>query len=66
MENEGEESECGWCKDRWGISWQITPKTVSEALEKGGEEAKYAFNAKLKMKKIDVAAIDLARYGVSM
>lgn len=61
--NGGKESECGWCKDRWGLSWQITPRTLTEAMMKGGEEAKRAFAAMMKMKKIDVAAIDAARRG---
>ena len=61
--NGGKESECGWCKDRWGISWQITPRTLSEALTAGGAEAKRAFEAMMTMKKIDVAVIDLARRG---
>jgi predicted 3-demethylubiquinone-9 3-methyltransferase (glyoxalase superfamily) len=61
--NGGEESQCGWCKDRWGISWQITPRTLTEAMAKGGDEAKRAFNAMMTMKKIDVAAIDVARRG---
>ncbi|MEK7106511.1 MAG: VOC family protein [Patescibacteria group bacterium] len=61
--NGGKESECGWCKDRWGISWQITPRTLSEALSAGGVEAKRAFDAMMTMKKIDVAVIDAARKG---
>lgn len=61
--NGGEESECGWCKDRWGVSWQITPRTLTDALAIGGEEAERAFNAMMTMKKIDVAAIDAARRG---
>ena len=63
VKNGGKESECGWCKDRWGISWQITPRTLTEALAKGGDEAKRAFEAMMHMKKIDVAAIDAARKG---
>ncbi len=63
VENGGEESECGWCKDRWGISWQITPRTLMEALEIGGSEAKRAFDVMMTMRKIDVAAIDAARRG---
>jgi predicted 3-demethylubiquinone-9 3-methyltransferase (glyoxalase superfamily) len=59
----GQESECGWCKDRWGLSWQITPRTLSEALAAGGAEAKRAFAAMMTMRKIDVAAIDAARRG---
>jgi predicted 3-demethylubiquinone-9 3-methyltransferase (glyoxalase superfamily) len=61
--NGGQESECGWCKDRWGLSWQITPRTLMEALTAGGAEAKRAFDAMMTMKKIDVAAIDAARRG---
>src|SRR5690606_32714012 len=61
--NGGEESECGWCKDKWGISWQITPRVLLEALAAGGAEAKRAFDAMMGMKKIDVAAIEAARRG---
>ena len=61
--NGGKESDCGWCKDRWGVSWQITPRTLLEALAVGGEEAKRAFDAMMTMQKIDVAAIDKARRG---
>lgn len=61
--NGGRESMCGWCTDRWGVSWQITPITLIEALASGGEEAKRAFEAMLGMRKIDVAAIDAARRG---
>ena len=61
--NGGQESECGWCKDRWGISWQITPRVLTEALAIGGDEARRAFEAMMKMKKIDVAAIEAARRG---
>ena len=58
--NGGQESQCGWCKDKWGISWQITPKALTEAMAKGGETAKRAFAAMMTMKKIDVAAIESA------
>src|SRR5436189_393901 len=61
--NGGQASECGWCKDRWGLSWQITPRTLTEALGKGGAEAKRAFDAMMTMQKIDVARIDAARRG---
>lgn len=61
--NGGKESECGWCKDRWDISWQITPRVLTEALAIGGAEAQRAFEAMMKMKKIDVAAIESARRG---
>jgi predicted 3-demethylubiquinone-9 3-methyltransferase (glyoxalase superfamily) len=61
--NGGQESDCGWCKDRWGVSWQITPRTLTEAMAAGGAEAKRAFAAMMTMRKIDVAAIDAARRG---
>ncbi len=59
----GQESACGWCKDKWGLSWQITPRTLTEAMAKGGDEAARAFAAMMTMTKIDVAAIDAARRG---
>ncbi len=61
--NDGQESGCGWCKDKWGFSWQITPRTLLEANRAGGEEAKRAFQAMMEMTKIDVARIDAARKG---
>jgi predicted 3-demethylubiquinone-9 3-methyltransferase (glyoxalase superfamily) len=61
--NGGEESACGWCKDRWGISWQITPRVLIEAIAIGGAEAKRAFDAMMTMGKIDIAAIEAARRG---
>jgi len=61
--NGGQESACGWCKDKWGVSWQITPRVLTEALAAGGAEAKRAFEAMMGMKKIDVAAIKAARRG---
>ena len=61
--NGGQESACGWCKDKWGISWQITPRVLMEAMAAGGDEAKRAFKAMMGMKKIDVAAITAARRG---
>ena len=61
--NGGKESDCGWCKDKWGLSWQITPRTLTEALAVGGDEGKRAFEAMMTMQKIDVAAIDAARRG---
>jgi predicted 3-demethylubiquinone-9 3-methyltransferase (glyoxalase superfamily) len=61
--NGGQESQCGWCKDRWGVSWQITPRTLIEAMSAPGAEGKRAFNAMMTMAKIDVAAIDAARRG---
>jgi predicted 3-demethylubiquinone-9 3-methyltransferase (glyoxalase superfamily) len=54
---------CGWCKDKWGLNWQITPRVLTEAIAAGGAEAKRAFDAMMKMKKIDVAAIEAARRG---
>lgn len=63
VSNGGQESECGWCKDRWGVSWQITPRTLTDALAAGGAEAERAFTAMMTMRKIDVAAIDAARRG---
>ena len=63
VENGGQESACGWCKDKWGVSWQITPRVLTEALAAGGDEAKRAFEAMMSMTKIDVAAIETARRG---
>ena len=61
--NGGQESQCGWCKDKWGVSWQITPKILTDALREGGEKAKRAFEAMMPMKKIDVATIEQAVSG---
>ena len=61
--NGGAPSACGWCKDRWGLSWQITPRVLTEALAAGGDEAKRACEAMMTMDKIDVAAILAARRG---
>jgi len=61
--NGGQASACGWCKDKWGVSWQITPRTLTEAMAAGGDEARRAFAAMMTMQKIDVAAIDAARRG---
>lgn len=61
--NGGQESACGWCKDRWGVSWQITPRALTEALAAGGDEARRAFEAMLTMTRIDVSAIEAARRG---
>ena len=63
VSNGGAESVCGWCKDKWGVNWQITPRVLTEAIAAGGPEAKRAFDAMMKMKKIDVAAIEAARRG---
>ncbi len=59
----GQPSACGWCKDRWGLSWQITPRALTEALAEGGEAARRAFAAMMTMTKIDIAAIEAARRG---
>ena len=61
--NGGQESACGWCKDKWGVNWQITPRVLTEAMAAGGDEAKRAFEAMMDMKKIDVAVIEKARRG---
>jgi predicted 3-demethylubiquinone-9 3-methyltransferase (glyoxalase superfamily) len=61
--NGGQESACGWCKDKWGVNWQITPRVLIEALAIGGDAARRAFEAMMTMKKIDVAAIEKARKG---
>ena len=63
--NGGQESQCGWCKDRWGLSWQITPRVLTDALAAGGDEAKRAFEAMMPMKKIDIATIEAARRGLT-
>ena len=61
--NGGQESACGWCKDRWGVSWQITPRILTVALAAGGDVARRAFETMMGMTKIDVAAIEAARRG---
>lgn len=61
--NGGQESACGWCRDKWGISWQITPRVLTDALSKGGPAAKRAFEAMMTMRKLDVAAIEKAVRG---
>jgi predicted 3-demethylubiquinone-9 3-methyltransferase (glyoxalase superfamily) len=64
VKNGGEESQCGWCKDKWGLSWQITPVALTKAVTGSDRAAaKRAFDAMLKMKKIDVATIEAARRG---
>ena len=63
VDNGGKESDCGWCKDRWGVSWQITPRALTDALAAGGEEAKRAFAPMMTIQKIDVAKIEAARKG---
>lgn len=61
--NGGAESACGWCKDKWGLNWQITPRALTEAMAAGGDEARRAFEAMMTMQKIDVAKIEAARQG---
>ena len=62
--NGGQESECGWCKDKWGLSWQITPRVLTEAFNSPDRAvAKRAFDAMMTMRKIDVAAIEAAVRG---
>jgi 2-polyprenyl-6-hydroxyphenyl methylase/3-demethylubiquinone-9 3-methyltransferase len=64
VSNGGQESACGWCKDRWGLSWQITPRALMDAVTGADRAAaKRAFEAMMQMKKIDVAAIEAARRG---
>lgn len=61
--NGGTESACGWCKDKWGLNWQITPRALTDAMAQGGDVAKRAFEAMMPMTKIDVAAIEAAVKG---
>jgi predicted 3-demethylubiquinone-9 3-methyltransferase (glyoxalase superfamily) len=62
--NGGQESECGWCKDKWGLSWQITPIALTKAYtDPDPAVAKRAFDAMMTMKKIDIAEIEAARRG---
>ena len=61
--NGGAESQCGWCKDKWGLNWQITPRALTEAMAAGGDVAKRAFEAMMPMHKIDVARIEAAVRG---
>ena len=62
--NGGQESQCGWCKDRWGISWQISPRMLTDAIS-GSDPvaAQRAFEAMMPMKKIDIAKIEAALRG---
>ena len=60
----GQESACGWCKDKWGLSWQITPRALTAAITGPDRAAaKRVFDAMMAMKKIDIAAIEAARRG---
>jgi 2-polyprenyl-6-hydroxyphenyl methylase/3-demethylubiquinone-9 3-methyltransferase len=62
--NGGQESECGWCKDKWGLSWQITPRALRDAIsDPDPAAAKRAFDAMMTMRKIDIATIERARRG---
>ncbi|MGH8382239.1 VOC family protein [Pseudomonas sp.] len=62
--NGGQESACGWCKDKWGLSWQITPRVLTAAISNPDRAAaKRAFEAMMEMRKIDVAAIEAALKG---
>jgi predicted 3-demethylubiquinone-9 3-methyltransferase (glyoxalase superfamily) len=63
VENGGQESQCGWCRDKWGLSWQITPTVLTDAVAAGGDAGKRAFEAMFPMKKIDVATIEAAVLG---
>ena len=64
--NGGQESACGWCKDRWGFSWQITPRVLMDAFNQGGDAGRRAFAAMMQMQKIDVAKIEAAVRGESV
>jgi 2-polyprenyl-6-hydroxyphenyl methylase/3-demethylubiquinone-9 3-methyltransferase len=62
--NGGQESQCGWCKDKWGLSWQITPRALTDGMaDPDPATRKRVFDAMMKMQKIDVAAIEAARRG---
>lgn len=64
VQNGGQESQCGWCKDKWGLSWQITPVALSKAVtDPDRAAAKRAFDAMMTMRKIDIARIEAARRG---
>ncbi len=64
VENGGQESACGWCKDKWGLSWQITPRALTNAIKDPDRiAAKRAFDAMMQMTKIDIAAIESAHRG---
>lgn len=64
VDNGGQESECGWCKDKWGLSWQITPRVLTAAYTSSDRAAaKRAFDAMMGMRKIDIATIEAALRG---
>ena len=65
-QNGGAESACGWCRDRWGFSWQITPRVLLEAMDNPDRDAaKRVMDAMMTMKKIDIAAIERAQAAVT-
>ncbi|TKR33534.1 VOC family protein [Luteimonas gilva] len=62
--NGGKESDCGWCKDKWGVSWQITPRLLIESMaDPDRKRAKRVFDAMMKMQKIDIATLEAAQRG---
>lgn len=64
IDHGGQASECGWCKDRWGLSWQITPRALMQAIaDPDPQAARRAFDAMMQMSRIDIAAIEAARRG---
>jgi 2-polyprenyl-6-hydroxyphenyl methylase/3-demethylubiquinone-9 3-methyltransferase len=64
VRNGGQESQCGWCKDKWGVSWQITPAALTDGMtDKDPAVRKRVFTAMMDMRKIDIAAINAARKG---
>jgi len=66
VENGGAESQCGWCRDRWGISWQITPRALTDGMaDPDPDAARRVMQAMMGMKKIDIAAIEAARAGAT-
>ena len=65
LERASEDDARGWCKDKWGLSWQITPRVLTEAMATGGDVAKRAFAAMMEMRKIDVARIEVAVRGAA-
>ncbi len=66
VDNGGQESACGWCKDKWGLSWQITPIALTQAIsDSDPSAAKRAFDAMMHMSKIDISKIEAARRGAA-
>lgn len=64
VDHGGQESQCGWCKDKWGLSWQITPRALTQAMaDPDPAVARRVFQAMMRMRKIDIAAIEAARRG---